>query len=679
MNKEYNSNTSGADGDHWFHLEAWVDASMRGDSEKLPTFQAKLNPRLPLAPGKAQPSTFTLTGTARDARRKDPNNGILDPSQVPHEVQLKLGSIAQSHMWTVDFSDFPVQNWTQDITSTARTDQLDVTLIAGQVSNDVLFDTIHWQQLVTLDFRNKGARFTGVPDLWQYRLTNLPVGGVLYDVTDPTTPVVLHTLEQVEERSRVYLPTVHATTSLVQIAAMPVQNEEGVTYTFEDGPEARDYIVSGEGTMHTPLLVAHSPVDLTDGKADALYIAPSHFHAALEPLVAHRVSQGYTVQVVDVQDIYDGWSFGRVKPGAIRDFLRFAAENWDRAPLSVVLVGDGTRDPLDYLSYGNNDWIPPYMANVDPWLGETACENCYAQLDGDDPLAEGAFLTDIWLGRFPVATVEELQTVVDKIIGYETADDALSPWRRTFAQLADDYIHPDGQKDPAGNFTYSTEGMVGLQPERTTTLRNYYNAPYDTSNLDIETKEWMDSIQPWIEADSRKALQKSIDLMNSGIGLVTFTGHSHHWKWATTDPNDPDGRLFGLWDVLQLTNRDNLFIALSMTCYTSQFTIPAEFHFTLDEHLFLHPDGGAAAVWGPAGLSVAHGHDALQAGFYRTLWQAKPMSAPMGSVVQGGYVEVVTRSTCCQDVTRTFLLLGDPLTRVRVRPLDTAFLPYATR
>ena len=189
----------------------------------------------------------------------------------------------------------------------------------------------------------------------------------------------------------------------------------------------------------------------------------------------------------------------------------------------------------------------------------------------------------------------------------------------------------------------------------------------------------MASIQPWIESDSKRALQKSIDIMNGGVGIVTFTGHSHHWKWATTDPNDPDGRLFGLWDVLELNNQDNLFIALSMTCYTSQFEIPAEFHFTLDEHMFLHANGGAVAVWGPAGLSVAHGHDTLQTGFYQALWQEKPMGALMGQVIQAGYTEIITQGSCCQDVTRTFLLLGDPLTPVRVRPVGTSYVPYAVR
>ena len=60
-----------------------------------------------------------------------------------------------------------------------------------------------------------------------------------------------------------------------------------------------------------------------------------------------------------------------------------------------------------------------------------------------------------------------------------------------------------------------------------------------------------------------------------------------------------------------------------MTCFTSQFFEPADSGTVLDERAFVHPDVGAAAVWGPAGLSVATGHDDLQYGFHRALWRIK--------------------------------------------------------
>src|SRR5690606_37174878 len=97
-------------------------------------------------------------------------------------------------------------------------------------------------------------------------------------------------------------------------------------------------------------------------------------------------------------------------------------------------------------------FIPPYLANVDPWIKYVPCDNCFGQLDGDIPTSETAFMADIWIGRFPVITTVEVDTVVDKIIRYETDKDLYAPWRSASLQLADDDVRPDNSIDTAGPF-----------------------------------------------------------------------------------------------------------------------------------------------------------------------------------------------------------------------------------
>ena len=48
-----------------------------------------------------------------------------------------------------------------------------------------------------------------------------------------------------------------------------------------------------------------------------------------------------------------------------------------RVPLYVVLVGDGSFDPRQYRADSPPTFIPPYLADVDPWAGETAADNRY--------------------------------------------------------------------------------------------------------------------------------------------------------------------------------------------------------------------------------------------------------------------------------------------------------------
>ena len=651
-NQIYDSVMAGPDGDHWFHNDVRVDPSLQTQVSRYPTFTAVLNNGLPLASDVNESSVFTLTTTVYDVRDRSANGRVLDPQRIPHRLQVQAGNATITdglNDWVVDFGIGAEQNLTRTFTTQARTSIITITVLPGAYPNAVKFDKIYWQEPVSLNFGNQGATFSGVAGDWSYHLAQVPDGAMLYDITNPQKVV-----------------------NLVGAA--------GSSFSFEDGPSPHDYILAGPGTLFSPRLAAHKPLDFSEpAGADAIYIAPAAFHAALQPLLDLRASQGIAARFVDVQDIYDAWSYGMVSAPAIRDFLRYAVAHWEPAPRSVVLVGDGTVDPHNYLGYGNPDVIPPYMANVDPWLKETPCENCYAQLDGSDPLSESAFLTDIWLGRFPVDTVDELQTVVAKIITYETATDGAAVWRTKSVQIADDYVLPNNQVDPAGNFPQLAESIIQLQPPDIETLRNYYNAAVSFADLAPAMRLFMESIQKWLQPDPKQALANSIAYLSAGAGLVTYTGHSNQWQWAATDRSSPYGRLLGVWDVSDLDNGDRLFITLSMTCYTSQFTIPAPYHFTLDEHLLLQPNGGAVAVWGSSGLSVIRGHDALQAGFYHTLWTSPPLQAKLGMLIQSGYIELVTDHPCCQDIAKTFLLLGDPLTPARVQPLHVKYLPEMHR
>ncbi|MEZ4677246.1 MAG: C25 family cysteine peptidase [Caldilineaceae bacterium] len=171
--------------------------------------------------------------------------------------------------------------------------------------------------------------------------------------------------------------------------------------------------------------------------------------------------------------------------------------------------------------------------------------------------------------------------------------------------------------------------------------------------------------------------------LSAGAGVVVYNGHSHQWQWAVTDETagaTPD-YLLSLYDTDALTNKDSYFIGLSMTCLTGQFQKPASSGTVLDERMLLNPSGGAVAVWGPAGLSVAHGHDYLQRGFFRKLWNSSAGSLRIGELVEAGYMELFSDSSAPQDPTKTFLLLGDPLTKVQVYPEDIygIYLPTISR
>lgn len=633
-NQLYESNMPGMDGDHWFGAKLEIETVRPDDPASYPFKSITLTHALPLDYGSTAPSVFVLTGSAR--------------SVATHTLHVNLGAIVQPLTWA---NQKFYENWQHTFTRTVQTDHLNLVLIAVLDPSMIRVDKVAWQQPVQLDFQEQGAVFQGVAGVWRYQLLNTPTNRTLYDITEPNAPVVL-------------------------------QIPGGPKAQFEDGPTVHTYLLAGPGTLHTPTVLAHTPVDFTaNGGADAVYIAPGWLHDELAPLIDHRRQQGYQVQVVDVQQIYDAWSYGQVEPEAIRAFLRYAVSHWNPAPIAVTLVGDSTLDPRNYTDIqegvANVNLLPAYLAPVDPWIGETACESCFAQLDGATPLDEAydpGFLTDIWLGRLSVQDEAQLTTVVDKILHYEASAtrDPADLWHQTALYVSDNYIQPNGAKDPAGNFPYlsdlviegdATKGIGAVQAPGVLTRRLYYDPSADGIN------------QPWREPNAALARLRTIQEINEGPALLTYNGHGNHFLWATTDPTYEPPYLFGSNDVFELTNWDQPSILLAMTCYTSQFTYISPTGHTIDERFLRHTNGGAVAVWGSAGLTVAVGHDWMQQGFHRKLWKSPPLQARMGELVAAGYATLFESTPCCQDTRTVYVLLGDPLMPALIWAPKTLYLP----
>jgi hypothetical protein len=64
----------------------------------------------------------------------------------------------------------------------------------------------------------------------------------------------------------------------------------------------------------------------------------------------------------------------------------------------------------------------------------------------------------------------------------------------------------------------------------------------------------------------------------------------------------------------------------------------------------------------------------LQKGFHTLLWKSPPLQAKLGALVQAGYKEVFHTGTNL-DVTKTFAMMGDPLTYARVNAINTMYMP----
>lgn len=601
-NSLYDSKQPGPDGDHWFATKL-SNNSAQGE----PTWRVSLPATMPIATGTA---IITITGSAY--------------TDNTHQLDVQMGVVTDTATWDSD------RNWEHTFTlETTGETAIDITVASTQ-QDTLAIDSITWELPVHLEAqKNRKETFFSIKpnEATTYEVAHVPTGSLLYDITNPIAP---------------------------QRVIATASNENTVLFEHTASTQ-HTYTLANTAAMHTPQVRKHTPVDMTEPlNADALYIAPSDFHATLTPLVQHRQTQGYAVAVVDVQALYDNWSYGLVSPEAIRSFLRYAATTWNPTPLAVTLVGDGTYDPHNYMQFDNPTIIPPYMAMVDLWLGETACETCYVQLDSEDPLDD--VLPDLSIGRLPVKNTAELAGVVAKIVAYETAQDN-EAWRSRAVFIADNYHLSPDETDGAGNFPALAEASVALQPANMQIERVYYE-PFASAGAGAE--------RTWFESDAMQAHRKTLDVLSAGAGLVTFVGHGFYWQWGDTDSTDSSAYLLGLYDVDRLTNSMQLPIVLTMACLTSAFQHPSHSGTSINERFMLHPDGGAVAVWGATGMGLAAWHDRLQEGFYGALWNEAGNMHVLGTLTLAGYSNLFQHNALAHHEIGTFALFGDPLTPARI-------------
>jgi len=416
----------------------------------------------------------------------------------------------------------------------------------------------------------------------------------------------------------------------VRIIGFDAQTQQ-LSFGDVDTNPPRTYYLFGEKDILEPVsLRGFSPLQSPDlVNVDEIMISPAEFIPTLAPLVSLRISQGLKVQVIDVQGIYDHYSDGRVSPDAIRDYLRDIYDTGVQKPLYVLLVGDGTYDPKDYLGIGSANFIPPYLAEVDPWAGETAADNRYAAVDGEDNLP------DMLIGRLSASNLTELQTIIDKIITYEQVFPA-GLWMNRMTVIADN-------PDVAGNFYTLASDLI--QDWTPTSYRGYplfFDSETTTANAFLEQVK---------------------NVFNDGSGFIVYFGHSSTDQWAHE-------RLFHLDDVPGLTNSERLPVVLQMTCFTGAFQTPGP--PTLDEVLLLSPNGGAVGVWGSTGLGVATGHEYLAQGFL----QPAEVPATLGERTLQGRLRLAAQPSH-DDLIDTFTLLGDPAMQIRTGPelVQSIYLP----
>ena len=338
--------------------------------------------------------------------------------------------------------------------------------------------------------------------------------------------------------------------------------------------------------------------------SDMVIVSHADFLAGLAPLKSLRESQGHTVTLIDVQELYDDFNFGAMSPYAIKEFLSAAKSGWQTKPRWLLLVGDATFDPRNYLGTGLVDFVPSEL--VDTAVLETASDDWYADFTGDG-------IPHLGVGRLPVRTAAEAGAIVGKIVAYDRAVGAA--WKNQTLLVV-------GQGDSDNDF-------AGAAAKVQATL------PHGMAVAKIADGD----------SNARATLLKNL---NSGVGLVNYTGHGSSEVWA-------DG-LFSSDDAAAMTNGAALPFVVSMTCLNGYFE--DVYSESLAKALMKSPGGGAIAVWASSGLTSSPAQSTLNTALLSSLFGTNPLTL-------GEAAAAAKAATDDIDIRRTWILFGDPATRLQ--------------
>lgn len=352
--------------------------------------------------------------------------------------------------------------------------------------------------------------------------------------------------------------------------------------------------------------------------ADYIIITPAAMRGFAEGVASFHTSRnGYNVMVVETQDIFDQFDYGRPTPVAIRRFLQ-TAQAWSTAPRFVLMYGDARyAHPLRPLE----SWeVPTYgFAASDNWLVQG--------LEGKYDMQE--FMA---IGRVPLRNATDAQIFLNKLQNYYDAP--FADWQQ--------------------RAYYLTGGVGSEQNLFQSHSRNW-------AAIGADEPAGMDSLFFFKTSDSTidTSLRDSIRVaIGRGASVLSYFGHSSSQTWEiVTDP------------AAEFDNEDRLPLVLSMGCRTGAFGAgldPVVDVRSLAEDLLISGESGAIGHWGSSELGRVGESNQLSTLIHQVIFQDTVRT--LGTAIQTvkNTFEAQNPHEWGQRHSLQYSLIGDPGVVLRI-------------
>ncbi len=439
----------------------------------------------------------------------------------------------------------------------------------------------------------------------------------------------------------------------VQKLMLPDISSGKLFFASVGGSSPQSYVIADANSLRTPFSIVRTEFDnivSTENGADLIVITHDNLaNAAMDYADYRAQTDGLRVRVVKVSDIYAHFSGGRLDPVAIRDFLRYAYQNWQGdAPSFCLLAGDGVYDFRNNLGLNGVNYVPPFIVEGD----ESVSDENYVyfgdlyNLDSDNsyPTDRGV---DMVISRWPVKSATEFETVLSKTRSYEQTPDRGS-WRNLITLIADDANHP-GFNIPETFHTEDSETLATNIVPPDFEIQKIYGISYPFGAA---------GEKPEMRADVIRAI-------NDGSLIVNYIGHGNPNVWA-------DERIFRrTQDIPLLNNIGKLPLIFNASCSIGFFDNPAS--EGMAEDLLRYPNGGAVGTISATRLVFSRPNfEFNKAGMTQLLGDNGY------TIAEAVYVTKLLRQGTfgVGDNDRKYIYIGDPLTRLAIPPDEITFSTF---
>jgi hypothetical protein len=407
---------------------------------------------------------------------------------------------------------------------------------------------------------------------------------------------------------------------------------------------------------------------LNNDRYELLILSPPEFFVELIPLVDHKIyTQNLSTKLVTTTDIYDEIYFeveGRDNPEKIKYFIKNAIESWDTN--YVMFVGGAeqfpTRETHVFVDYHDGDdeiFVSDlYYADIYDAEGKFCSwdsneNDVFGEFDWDDNYDDVDLYPDVHFGRLAATSSDVVESVVNKIITYESEEAWTQDWFNTMVVIGGDTFPGDEKGINEGEYMNqaSLDYMDGFIPDK------------------IWDSNWR------LSGFSPTGFENINSAIENGCGFLDWAGHGGTGVWTTYPHNGSRQSLptpLGAYrsnNVLDLKNEGKLPIVITGACSVGKFnTNPKCFTWSFVKN----PDGGGIGAVGPSGLAwgytgtwVTHGLSGkLHMGYYKAFAEG---AYTFGEMHTGALIDYISSSMDGGDhkTIQQFMAFGDPSLMVR--------------